>query len=179
MNNDDLENIISEHFKLQKTLSKITDLKSNDEAAVFRDRAVRILWALMDYVANTPMPIDGTVLVIQRLIFALNDLDRGARSPILNTSETINGRAPLTEVHNRRAIVSATIKHLVRNGTCRSEAQAAELISKQTGVKLGSLKSDLSKASHEANLDVLDPSEYNIPENADIKGIFLLIKTLF
>lgn len=174
-----MQQIVTQHLRLRDDLSKIVELKSPDEAAVFRDRAVRVLWAIMEYVANTPIQVDGTVLVLQRLIFALNDLDRGARSPILNSKEVLNGRAPLTETHNRRAIVGATVKHLVKEGICKSESQAVKLISKETGVKIGSIKSDLTKSSHDANLNVLDPSVYSIPSQSNLDGIFCLIKALF
>jgi hypothetical protein len=178
MNNTDLENIIAEHFKLQEALLAIEDFKSPDEASVYRDRAMRSLWALMEYFKKTSLHKE-TVLVLLRLIEALNDLERGARSPILNTKKTLNGRAPLTEVHTRRAIVRAVVKHMINMEVCRSESEAIRLIASKTGIKLGSLRSDLIKAVHDSNLDILDPSAITIDSDTDIDGMFDLLKGLF
>ncbi len=179
MDGHDLIAIAEAHARLQDTLKSIQTYRSEDKNIVFRDRAERTLWALMDYLASTPLPVDGAIHTIHTLILALQDVDNGQHNPLFKPASGRGGRPVNASVHHRRAVIFAAVKHLTSAEIAKDDTAALKQLSKLSGVRLGSLESDLNKAIHEPNPDIIDPKTYSIPPDYDLPSLAEYIKRLF
>lgn len=179
MDGQDLIAIVEAHARLQEALQGIETYRSDDKNIVFRDRAERTLWALMDYLASTPLPVDGSIHTIHTLILALQDVDNGQHNPLFKPAGGRGGRPVNASVHHRRAVILAAVKHLTNAGIAKDDTAALKQISISSGVRLESLESDLNKAIHEPNPDVIDPKTYNIPPDSDLPSLAEYIRRLF
>ena len=182
MNSDSNKNILKAHTKLEEVLRSIKAYPSNDKNVVFRDRAEKVLIAFVDYLIATSTSDDETPHVLHQLALALHDADNGYNNPLLapNKQQHKEGGRPInTSTHHRRGVVLASVKYLQKIGTATSMANAVKILSENSGISLKTLNSDLNKAIHEVNLNVLDPEKITIPSHADIKKLASYISQLY
>lgn len=179
MDEKDIAGITQAHSRLVDDLSGIKPYSSKDVDVVLRDRIEHTLLALMHYLAATLPSDDTSVHMLHTLILALHDVDNGQSNKLFKPVKARGGRPANAIVHQRRAIVLASVKHLKERGGAKNDSSALKLLSEISGVSLNTLKSNLSKAIHEPNPDVLDPERCQIPKDADLVKLGIHIARIF